>query len=171
MPLEKLKSPEELASICEAMAKENRKLVFTNGCFDLLHVGHIRYLEAAAREADLLVVAINDDAAVMKSLMHGLLMSRVKPYYLYQCDPITGSSHFRTSVGKGLEILAALRGHTTGYAVPTYVIDAPGGGGKIPLLPDAVVGRDGDDLLLRNFEGGVYRYPDPDGTLGAGKGQ
>jgi lysine 2,3-aminomutase len=96
-------------------------------------------------------------------------MRRVKPYYLYQCDPITGSSHFRTPVSKGLEIIEGLRGHTTGYAVPQYVIDAPGGGGKIPLLPEYVVGRDGDDLLLRNFEGGVYRYHDPQGSVGRNK--
>ena len=109
---------------------------------------------------------INDDADVLKSLFHGLLKRRVKPYYLYQCDPITGSAHFRSPVDKGLEIMQALRGHTTGYAVPTYVIDAPGGGGKIPLLPDYVVGRDGDDLILKNFEGNSYRYPDPDGVVG-----
>lgn len=108
-----------------------------------------------------LLKGINDSVPTMKSLYHGLLMRRVKPYYLYQCDPITGSAHFRTPVSKGLEIIEGLRGHTTGYAVPQYVIDAPGGGGKIPLLPEYVVGRDGDDLLLRNFEGGVYRYPDP----------
>jgi lysine 2,3-aminomutase len=90
----------------------------------------------------------------------------VKPYYLYQCDPITGSAHFRTSVDKGLEIIRALRGHTTGYASPTYVIDAPGGGGKIPLIPDYVVGRDGDDLLLTNFENRLYRYRDPEGSVG-----
>ena len=87
----------------------------------------------------------------------------MRPYYLYQCDPISGSSHFRTSVDKGLEIIQGLRGHTTGYAVPTYVIDAPGGGGKIPLIPDYVVGREGDDLILKNFEGNTYRYTDPDG--------
>ena len=104
---------------------------------------------------------INDDAETMKSLVHRLLMMRVRPYYLYQCDPITGSAHFRTSVAKGLEIVKALRGHTTGYAVPVYVIDAPGGGGKVPLFPDSVVGRDGDDLLLRNYEGEIFRYPDP----------
>jgi len=86
---------------------------------------------------------------------------RVKPYYLYQCDPISGSSHFRTTVQKGLEIIAGLRGHTTGYAVPTYVVDAPGGGGKIPLQPDFLLGRDGDDLVLRNFEGKLFRYRDP----------
>ncbi|MGA8433814.1 MAG: KamA family radical SAM protein [Methyloceanibacter sp.] len=110
---------------------------------------------------------INDSVDTLKTLYHGLLMRRVRPYYLYQCDPISGSSHFRTSVDKGLEIMQGLRGHTTGYAVPTYVIDAPGGGGKIPLLPDYVQGRDGDDLILKNFEGKTYRYTDPDGTVGA----
>ncbi len=108
-----------------------------------------------------LLKGVNDDVEVMKSLSHKLLMMRVRPYYIYQCDPISGSSHFRTSVSKGLEIIEGLRGHTTGYAVPTYVIDAPGGGGKIPLQPNYIVGRDGDDLLLRNYEGQVYRYPDP----------
>lgn len=108
-----------------------------------------------------LLKGVNDDVETMKSLMHNLLKMRVRPYYLYQCDPISGSAHFRTSVSKGLEIIEGLRGHTTGYAVPTYVIDAPGGGGKIPLQPTYVVGREGDDLLLRNYEGNVYRYPDP----------
>jgi lysine 2,3-aminomutase len=132
--------------------------------------------EACSRLADagiplgsqtVLLQGINDDVAIMKSLMQGLLKIRVKPYYLYQCDPISGSAHFRTPVEKGLEIIRGLRGHTTGYAIPTFVIDAPGGGGKIPLLPDYVVGRDGDDLLLTNFEGGTYRYADPLGTIGA----
>jgi len=108
-----------------------------------------------------LLKGVNDDVQVMKDLCHRLLMMRVRPYYIYQCDPISGSAHFRTSVSKGLEIIEGLRGHTTGYAVPTYVIDAPGGGGKIPLQPNYIVGRDGDDLLLRNYEGQVYRYPDP----------
>jgi len=93
----------------------------------------------------------------------------VRPYYLYQCDPISGSAHFRTTVDRGLEIIRALRGHTSGYAVPTFVVDAPGGGGKIALLPEAVVGRDGDDLLLKNFEGEVHAYPDPGGKLGTGR--
>lgn len=108
-----------------------------------------------------LLQGVNDNVETMKQLMHRLLLMRVRPYYLYQCDPISGSSHFRTPVSKGLEIIQGLRGHTTGYAVPTYVIDAPGGGGKIPLQPDCVLGRDGDDLLLRNFEGRTFRYPDP----------
>jgi lysine 2,3-aminomutase len=86
---------------------------------------------------------------------------RVRPYYLYQCDPISGSEHLRTPIEKGLEIIAGLRGHTTGYACPTFVIDGPGGGGKIALMPEAVVGRDGDDVLLRNYAGEICRYPDP----------
>jgi lysine 2,3-aminomutase len=126
--------------------------------------------QACARLADagiplgsqtVLSSGINDNVETMKRLMHGLLKIRVRPYYVYQCDPISGSSHFRTSVAKGLEIIAGLRGYTTGYGVPTFVIDAPGGGGKIPLIADPVVGRDGDDVLLRNFEGKVFRYPDP----------
>jgi lysine 2,3-aminomutase len=130
-------------------------------------------VEACARLADagiplgsqtVLLAGINDSVEVMKKLMHGLLKARVKPYYLYQCDPILGSSHFRTPVRKGLEIIQGLRGHTSGYAVPTYVIDAPGGGGKIPLLPDYVIGREGDDLVLRNYEGLRFRYPDPLGA-------
>ena len=116
-----------------------------------------------------LLKGINDDINVMKPLMQGLLKVRVKPYYIYQCDPVSGSSHFRTPVQKGIDIIEGLRGHTTGYANPQFVVDAPGGGGKIPLLPDYIAGRDGDDLLLRNFEGGIYRYPDPQGNLGAGK--
>jgi lysine 2,3-aminomutase len=106
---------------------------------------------------------VNDDVETMRRLNHGLLKIRVRPYYLYQCDPIQGSAHLRTPVEKGLEILEGLRGHTTGYAVPHFVIDAPGGGGKIPLVPDYRVGRDGDDVVLRNYEGRTYRYYDPAG--------
>ncbi|MDE2133751.1 MAG: KamA family radical SAM protein [Alphaproteobacteria bacterium] len=148
-----------------------------------LHVTHPVELtdevtESTARLADagiplgsqtVLLKDINDCPRVMVPLMQGLLKRRVKPYYLYQCDPIRGSAHFRASVERGLEIITALRGHTTGYATPMFCIDAPGGGGKIQLAPDPVVGRDGDDLLLRNFEGKVYRYPDPGGTLGRDK--
>jgi len=126
--------------------------------------------EACGRLADagiplgsqtVLLKGVNDDVGTMRRLMQGLLKIRVRPYYLYQCDPISGSAHFRTPVSKGLEIIRGLRGHTTGYAVPTYVIDAPGGGGKIPLVPDYLRGRDGDDLLLANYTGQTYRYPDP----------
>jgi len=108
-----------------------------------------------------LLRGVNDDVSTMKELVHRLLLMRVRPYYLYQCDPISGSSHFRTPVSKGLQIIEGLRGHTTGYAVPTYVIDAPGGGGKIPLQPNYVVGREGDDLVLRNYQNRQFRYPDP----------
>lgn len=107
-----------------------------------------------------LLSGINDEVSTMARLVHGLLQIRVRPYYLYQCDPIPGSSHFRTPISKGLEIIQGLRGHTTGYAVPNYVVDAPGGGGKIPLLPEYAIGWDKGDLLLRNYEGNVYRYPD-----------
>jgi lysine 2,3-aminomutase len=129
-------------------------------------------VEACGRLADagiplgsqtVLLAGINDTVETMTRLMHGLLKARVKPYYLYQCDPIVGSSHFRTPVRKGLEMIEGLRGHTSGYAVPSYVIDAPAGGGKIPLLPEYVVGRDGDDLVLRNYQGLQFRYPDPRG--------
>lgn len=108
-----------------------------------------------------LLKGVNDSVATMRELMHRLLLMRVRPYYLYQCDPISGSSHFRTPVSKGLEIIAGLRGHTTGYAVPTYVIDAPGGGGKIALQPENVLGREGDWLHLKNYEGRNYQYHDP----------
>jgi lysine 2,3-aminomutase len=107
-----------------------------------------------------LLKGINDDVDIMKKLMHGLLKIRVRPYYMYQCDPILGSEHFRTPVEKGLEIISGLRGFTSGYAVPTYVIDAPGGGGKIPILPEYFIGREGDNVLLRNYEGKIFRYPD-----------
>jgi len=107
-----------------------------------------------------LLKGINDDVDTMKKLMHGLMKMRVRPYYLYQCDPISGSAHFRTKVEKGLEILRGLRGHTSGYAVPTYVIDAPGGGGKIPMLPQTVAGRDQENLVLFNHEQRCFRYPD-----------
>jgi lysine 2,3-aminomutase len=103
---------------------------------------------------------INDSVEVMANLVHNLMRMRVRPYYLYQCDPISGSSHFRTPVEKGLEIIHGLRGFTSGYAVPTYVIDAPGGGGKIPLTPNYCQGREGCDVVLHNYEGKTYRYPD-----------
>lgn len=112
-----------------------------------------------------LLKGVNDDLETMKRLMHGLLKIRVKPYYLYQCDPISGSAHFRTPVAKGVELIRGLRGHTTGYAVPTFVVDAPAGGGKIPVAPDYVAGYDGDDLKLSSYDGGTYRYPDPEHSL------
>jgi L-lysine 2,3-aminomutase len=89
-----------------------------------------------------------------------LLMMRVRPYYIYQCDLVKGSHHLRTSVHKGIEIIEALRGHTTGYAVPQYVIDAPGGGGKVPIGPEYVLAHDKQRVIIRNYEGKVFEYPE-----------
>ncbi len=125
--------------------------------------------EACARLADagiplgsqtVLLKDINDNIDGMKKLMHNLLKSRVRPYYLYQCDPIPGSAHFRTSVKKGIEIIHGLRGFTSGYAVPNYVIDAPGGGGKIPILPKYFNGEKDNNIVLRNYEGKTFYYPE-----------
>lgn len=109
-----------------------------------------------------LLKGVNDDAETLKKLMHELLKVRVRPYYLFQCDPIAGSMHFRVPVAKGIELINALRGHTSGYAVPTYAIDIPGGGGKIIINDQRCIGRDGDFLLLKNFENKIWRYPDPE---------
>jgi lysine 2,3-aminomutase len=106
-----------------------------------------------------LLRGVNDDAEVMQALVHRLLRMRVRPYYLYQMDLITGGSHFKVDVRKGIEIIRALRGHTTGYAVPQYVIDAPGGGGKVPVNPDYVESVTEDEVVFRNYEGRVFRYP------------
>lgn len=108
-----------------------------------------------------LLKGINDNAATMKKLMHELLKIRVRPYYIYQCDPILGSKHFRTPVSVGIDIMEKLRGHTTGYAVPTYVIDAPGGGGKIPVGPQYIVAHEDGKYTLRNYAGEQYTYVDP----------
>lgn len=105
-----------------------------------------------------LLKGINDQGEIMKHLYHGLLKLRVRPYYLYQCDPIPGSGHFRTPVEKGLEIIRALRGHTSGYAIPHLVIDAPGGGGKIPILPDYIAERNEEGYILENYLGNRYLY-------------
>ncbi len=105
-----------------------------------------------------LLRGVNDDPAVMKRLMQKLLTIRVKPYYIYQADLVQGTNHFRTSVEEGIEIVRALRGHTSGLGVPAYVIDAPGGGGKIPILPDYLQSL-GDEVVLKNYRGDTYRYP------------
>ena len=114
-----------------------------------------------------LLGGVNDDADTLKSLFHGLLRHRVRPYYLYQCDPIVGSAHLRVPVEKGLEIMSRLRGYTTGYAVPQYVVDAPGGGGKIPLVPGTKLKRRGDFIQLTNYEGRQFQYPDNVGEAAA----
>jgi lysine 2,3-aminomutase len=106
-----------------------------------------------------LLKGVNDDPAVMKELVHKLLMMRVRPYYLYQADLTRGTNHFRTRVEIGLKIIQALRGHTTGFASPQFVIDAPGGGGKVPLMPEYVKVLDDKEVVMTNFEGKEYRYP------------
>jgi lysine 2,3-aminomutase len=105
-----------------------------------------------------LLKGVNDNSEIMKSLIHRLLMMKVRPYYLYQCDLIEGSSHLRTDPMVGVRIIEELRGHTTGYAIPQFVIDAPGGGGKIPLNPNYLEKVDGDKIYLRNFEGKSFVY-------------
>jgi len=137
-----------------------------------VHSNHPRELTTEVRDAlgrladagiplgnqSVLLRHVNDDVLVMKAHVQKLLMCRVKPYYIYQCDLISGSAHLRASVRKGLEIMEALRGHTTGYAVPQYVIDAPGGGGKVPINPEYVLSRNADRVVIRNFEGKVFEY-------------
>ncbi len=107
-----------------------------------------------------LLSGVNDNVGTLRRLFQGLLKIRVKPYYLYQCDLVVGTSHLRVPVEKGLELMRGLRGHTTGYAVPTFVVDAPGGGGKIPLVPNQRLERSGNHILLENFEGRIFPYPD-----------
>jgi lysine 2,3-aminomutase len=109
-----------------------------------------------------LLKGINDCPVTMKKLVHELVKCRVRPYYLYQCDLSTGIEHFRTSVSTGLEIIEMLRGHTSGFAVPTFVVDAPGGGGKIPLQPNYLLSQSNDRVILRNYEGVICVYQEPE---------
>jgi lysine 2,3-aminomutase len=147
--------------------------------FVSIHSNHPRELTLEARAAlgrladagiplgnqSVLLRHVNDDAHVMKAHVQKLLLCRVRPYYIYQCDLIAGSAHLRASVRKGIEIMQGLRGFTTGYAVPTYVIDAPGGGGKVPVSPEYVLSRNADRVVIRNYEGKVFEYPEAvDGT-------
>ncbi len=108
-----------------------------------------------------LLAGINDCPHIQRQLVHDLLRIRVRPYYLYQCDLVEGAGHFRTPVAKGIEIMEALRGHTTGFAVPTYVVDAPGGGGKIPVGPNYLISMSDHKIILRNFEGFITTYEEP----------
>ena len=138
-----------------------------------IHVNHPNECTHALRDAceqltyagvpignqSVLLRDVNDNAIVMQSLIHRLLMMRVRPYYLYQCDLITGSAHLRADPRKGIEIIRSLRGHTTGYSIPQFVIDAPGGGGKIPINPDYVKEITNEAIVMRNFNGDEYRYP------------
>ena len=140
-----------------------------------VHANHPRELTIEVRDAlgrladagiplgnqSVLLAGVNDSVETMKELVHKLLLCRVRPYYLYQCDLIRGSSHLRTSVAKGVEIIEGLRGFTTGYAIPQFVIDAPGGGGKIPVNPGYVLYHDNEKVVFRNFEGRIFEYPEP----------
>lgn len=107
-----------------------------------------------------LLRGVNDCPYIMRDLVQGLMKIRVRPYYLYLCDPVMGAEHFRTSVGEGIAIMEYLRGHTSGLAVPQFVMDAPGGGGKVPLMPNYVLGHYGDSVVYRNFEGVIGRFDD-----------
>ncbi|HME69254.1 MAG TPA: KamA family radical SAM protein, partial [Myxococcota bacterium] len=117
-----------------------------------------------------LLAGVNDSLEVMKALVQGLLRIRVRPYYLYHCDDVKGTAHLRTSIRRGLEILEGLRGHTTGFGVPTYVVDAPDGGGKIPLMPNYLVSQGERTLVLRNFEGVLVSVADQPPAAAAAKG-
>ncbi len=165
--------PQRITPALCAMLKKYHPL------FMSIHSNHPRELTTEVRDAlgrladagiplgnqSVLLRNVNDDVTVMRALVQKLLMCRVKPYYIYQCDLIAGSAHLRASVRKGLEVMEGLRGHTTGYAVPQYVIDAPGGGGKVPVNPDYVLSRNADRVVIRNFEGKIFEYPEAaDGT-------
>jgi lysine 2,3-aminomutase len=108
-----------------------------------------------------LLAGVNDSVHLQRKLVHELVKIRVRPYYLYQCDLVEGSGHLRTTVSRGIEIMEGLRGHTSGYAIPSYVIDAPGGGGKIPVMPNYVVSQSPGKVVLRNFEGFITTYQEP----------
>lgn len=127
--------------------------------------------EACGRLADagvplgnqtVLLKGVNDCPYIIRKLMHELVKMRVRPYYLYQCDLSAGIEHFRTAISKGIEIMELLRGHTSGYAVPTYVVDAPGGGGKIPIYPQYLISQSTDKVILRNYEGVIAAYTEPE---------
>jgi lysine 2,3-aminomutase len=109
-----------------------------------------------------LLAGVNDSVHIQRKLVHELVMMRVRPYYLYQCDLVEGAGHFRTTVSKGIEIIEGLRGHTSGYSVPTFVVDAPGGGGKIPVMPNYVLSQAPGKVVLRNFEGFITTYAEPE---------
>jgi lysine 2,3-aminomutase len=127
----------------------------TEACAKLANVG------VPLGNQSVLLAGINDSTSVMKTLVHGLVKIRVRPYYIYQCDLSMGLEHFRTPVSKGIEIIENLRGHTSGYAVPTFVVDAPGGGGKIPVMPNYVISQAPGKVILRNFEGVITTYTEP----------
>jgi lysine 2,3-aminomutase len=108
-----------------------------------------------------LLAGVNDCVHIQRKLVQDLVRIRVRPYYIYQCDLVEGAGHFRTPVAKGVEIIEGLRGHTSGYAVPTYVVDAPGGGGKIPMMPNYLMSMSDHKIILRNYEGYITTYEEP----------
>lgn len=140
------------------------------------HFNHPREITSSSRAAlkmladagfplgnqSVLLAGVNDCPRIMKHLVHKLVQNRVRPYYLYQCDMSEGLTHLRTPVGKGIEIIESLIGHTSGFAVPTYVIDAPGGGGKIPIMPNYIISWSTNKVILRNFQGVITSYKEPD---------
>jgi lysine 2,3-aminomutase len=140
------------------------------------HFNHPREITSSSKQAlrkladagiplgnqTVLLAGVNDCVRIIKSLVHKLVENRVRPYYLYQCDLSEGLSHFRTPVGKGIEIMEGLIGHTSGFSVPTYVIDAPGGGGKIPLTPNYLISLSTNKVVLRNYEGVITTYAEPE---------
>lgn len=140
------------------------------------HFNHPREITASSKEAlgkladagmplgnqSVLLAGVNDCPRIMKKLVHKLVQNRVRPYYLFQCDLSEGLSHFRTPIGKGIEIMESLIGHTSGLAVPTYVVDAPGGGGKIPIMPNYLISWSTNKVVLRNYEGVITTYKEPD---------
>jgi len=140
-----------------------------------IHVNHPNEITAELAEAcdrltkagiplgnqSVLLAGVNDNVHIQRRLVHDLVRMRVRPYYLYQCDLVEGAGHFRTPVAKGIEIIEGLRGHTSGYAVPDYIIDAPGGGGKIPVSPNYLLSMSDHKIILRNFEGFVTTYEEP----------
>ncbi len=140
------------------------------------HFNHPREITESTKEAlaklanggfplgnqSVLLADVNDCPRIMKTLVHKLVQNRVRPYYIYQCDLAEGLSHFRTPIGKGIEIMESLVGHTSGLARPTYVIDAPGGGGKIPVMPNYIISWSTNKVVLRNYEGVITTYKEPD---------
>jgi lysine 2,3-aminomutase len=168
--------PQRITPELVAMLKQHHPLWMS------IHSNHPKELSYEVREAlgrladagiplgnqSVLLKGVNDRSEVLKDLFHKLLLCRVRPYYLYQCDLITGSAHLRTTIREGQEIMEQLRGYTTGYAVPTYVVDGPGGGGKIPIGPGYIVGMADDRVILKNYKGDVYEYPEISQTQVAG---
>ncbi|MDX9992905.1 MAG: lysine 2,3-aminomutase [Anaerolineales bacterium] len=140
-----------------------------------IHVNHPNEISAELAQAtdrltragiqlgnqSVLLAGVNDNVHIQRDLVHKLVRVRVRPYYLYQCDLVEGAGHFRTPVAKGIEIMEGLRGHTSGYAVPQYIVDAPGGGGKIPLMPNYLLSMSDHKIILRNFEGFITTYEEP----------